>query len=117
MFRVFIFDFGLSFAARSRSVANTYAVLALLALLISGCGPRSHPGNWGLAKVQDELQTKLNLVSIELQEVPGEGFAGSGKHVEGETFTIAVRQDATARRLEYDANGDRGTIEEGHFEM
>jgi hypothetical protein len=51
------------------------------------------------------------------QSASADGFSGTGKASDGETFSFSIKQDAAAKKLQYTATGDRGTIEEGFFEV
>ncbi len=82
----------------------------------AGCGGAiSHPGVWTEADAEANIKRKMDLTEVDLAPAAG-GFSGTGKNADGESFKIAVQQNATTKRLDYDAKGDRGTNEEGFFE-
>lgn len=88
--------------------------LVFVCLLQPGCGSSDHPGNWPQSKVESMLTERMQLKSISL--APGDGgFSGTAVSPDGESWKLKVTQDAGKRRLDYEAEGDRGSTETGYF--
>ncbi|MEN9555106.1 MAG: hypothetical protein RLZZ232_1392, partial [Planctomycetota bacterium] len=45
------------------------------------------------------------------------GFSGTGKAEDGETYKITVTQDPANKRLDWKAEGDRGSNEDGSYSI
>ena len=82
--------------------------------LLPGCG--NNPGQWGEEQVKAKIIESLEMDDLTLTANDGGGFTGTGKRGE-ETLTIKIDQDPEASRLSWDAQGDRGFIEEGFYEL
>lgn len=89
-------------------------LLAAICLLLPGCGG-DHPGNWPQEKVAAKITEKMQLKSISLTPVSG-GFSGTATSEDGESWKLKVTQDPSKRRMDYSAEGDRGSSEEGFVE-
>ena len=90
---------------------STLLCLALLA----GCAAET-PGTWKQPKVEAEMTRKLELTKIALTPAAA-GFEGTGTAADGETYKLKITQDATKGRLDWTAVGDRGSEEDGFFEL
>jgi hypothetical protein len=92
----------------------TLMFLSLLA--IPGCGGLANPGTWSEAEIEANIKEKMGLESVDVTP-SADGYTGTAKNSEGESFTFTIKQDAASKKLQYTATGDRGTIEEGFFEV
>ncbi len=95
--------------------------LCLASLLCLG-GCQDNPGTWPVEKVTEQVEQSLagqevRLVEISLSATASGSFEGVGKAEDGETFQLSVTQDAAAQRLTWKANGDRGSILDGYYEI
>ena len=59
----------------------------------------------------------LKLSELHITVDPSGGYSGTGKTADGESYKLKITQDASMKRLSWQADGDRGTIEEGKFEF
>lgn len=91
-------------------------VLCLASLLSVGCGTRANPGMWSEADIESNIKQKMDLEELDVVR-SADGYTGTGKNYDGETFSLTIKQDAAASKLEYTAVGDRGTNEQGFFEV
>lgn len=90
---------------------------ALLLMCVGGCN-QPHPGTWTETQVEAKIQQKMSLAEIDLQPAADAGkLTGTGKNADGETFDLTVTQDVDGMRLDYEAEGDRGSIESGTFSL
>lgn len=85
----------------------------LLCLLFIGCAAET-PGTWKQPKVEAEMTRKLELQKITLTP-SASGFEGSGTAQDGETYKLTITQDPAKGRLEWTAEGDRGSSETGSW--
>lgn len=83
--------------------------------LFAGCAAES-PGTWKQPKVEAEMVQRLKLKDISLTPAAG-GYAGTGTAEDGETYKLKITQDAAKGRLDWTAEGDRGSEEEGFIEL
>ena len=95
-------------------------VVLPLCLLLSGCA--DNPGTWPQPKLISHVKDSLTKQGLEMSEVTltpkdGGGYEGTGMVVGGETLKLIVTQDAAARRLTWDATGDRGSFHSGSYEL
>jgi hypothetical protein len=95
-------------------------VIFAVCLLVSGCA--DNPGTWPQDKVatlvKDSLvKDGLEVTEISLSPKDGGGFEGTGSVAGGETVKLVVTQDAAARRISWDAEGDRGSYFSGSYEL
>lgn len=93
------------------------AVISLVFGLFCLNGCRENPGKWPQDKVQSKIMESLELVEATLTPNPAGGFQGSGKRDDGETVSFTITQDPAASRMQWDAKGDRGFIEDGFYEL
>ena len=93
------------------------AVICLVCSFSCLIGCRDNPGKWPQPKVQAKIQENLELVEATLTPSPSGGFQGSGKRADGETVTFTITQDPAASRMQWDAKGDRGFVEDGFYEL
>ena len=91
-----------------------FLALSLYLLTLVGCGP--NPGQWPQEKVAAHLSESLELQDVSLTKT-AEGYNGSGMRSDGEKLTFTVTQDPTARKISWDAKGDRGFVEQGSFQI
>lgn len=82
--------------------------------MLAGCA--ENPGTWGEDKVKAKIIEKLELEDVTLTANPEGGYTGKGMR-DGETFTVKITQDPAAHRLSWDAESDRGSFEDGFFEL
>lgn len=94
---------------------SSKATLLLICILFCGCS--ENPGTWSQDKLHAKITEKLELVDAELQPVEGGGFKGSGTRADGETVTFTISQDPGAHKMSWEAEGDRGFVEEGFYEL
>jgi hypothetical protein len=87
----------------------------LSAVLFVGCASES-PGTWKQPKVEAEISQRLKLRSISITPAAG-GYTGTGPAEDGETYKLKITQDAAKGRLEYVAEGDRGSHEDGFISL
>ncbi len=87
----------------------------LSAVLFLGCASES-PGTWKQPKVESEISQRLKLKNITLTPVTG-GYTGTGTAEDGETYKLRITQDAAKGRLDYVAEGDRGSAEDGFISL
>ncbi len=88
----------------------------LTLLLATGCAETNNPGSWNKEKVETQMKSSLKLAEIALAPATG-GFSGTGKAQDGETYKITVTQDPTKNRLDWKAEGDRGSNEDGSYSI
>lgn len=95
-------------------------LIFVLCLLITGCA--DNPGTWPQDKLADHVKASLVEDGLEVTEISlspkeGGGFEGTGSVAGGETVKLVVTQDAAARRISWDAEGDRGSYFSGSYEL
>ena len=90
------------------------SVLFVTALL-AGCASET-PGTWKQPKVEAEMVERLQLKGISLTPAAG-GYEGTGTAEDGETYKLKITQDAAKGRLDWTAEGDRGSEEDGFIEL
>ena len=83
---------------------------------ITGC-EWSHPGNYPQPEVEAQVKKSLKLTEIQITADPGGGYTGTGKTADGESFKLKLTQDVAQKSLNWKADGDRGSIEEGSFKF
>ena len=88
--------------------------ILMFTITISGC-QRSHRGNYSQQEVEAQVRKSLKLTEIQLVPDPAGGYSGNGKTADGEGFKLKISQDATKKSLNWKAEGNRGTIEDGSF--
>ena len=91
-----------------------------LTLLVAGCA--DNPGTWPQDKLAKHVQESLVQQGIEVTNVTlipkeGGGYEGTAEVADGETLQLIVTQDPAARRLTWDAKGDRGSFLDGFYEL
>lgn len=92
-----------------------WSLLTVFALVVCiGCA--DNPGSWGEDKVKAQIIKSLEMDDLSLTANEEGGFTGTGKRGE-ETLTVKISQDPEASRLSWDAQGDRGFVEEGYYEL
>ncbi len=96
------------------------ASMVCVALTIAGCG--DNPGKWPKEKLREHVKESLIKEGMEMTEVTlaerdGGGFEGTGKVAGGETLKLIVTQDAAQHRITWDAQGDRGSLLDGSYEL
>lgn len=95
----------------SHLLTSTLFVTALFA----GCASET-PGTWKQPKVESEMVEQLQLKGISLKPAAG-GYEGTGTAEDGETYKLKITQDAARGRLDWTAEGDRGSEEDGFIEL
>lgn len=94
-------------------------ILAVVALsfcvFLVGCA-KDNPGKWPIEKIEADLKDHFELVDISSTPVDG-GYTSTGKTAEGESFTIEVQQFPDQSKYTWDASSDRGTLDEGYYEL
>lgn len=90
--------------------------LALAQLSLVGCGGLANPGEWTETEIEANIKEKMGLEAIDVTPA-AEGYTGTAKNSDGESFEFTIKQDAETKKLQYKATGDRGTVEEGFFEV
>ncbi len=91
-----------------------WVVLTGIAISLPGCS--DNPGSWPQPKVEAKVAESLDLSQITLTPGTEQGvFTGTGKHAGGETFKLTVTQNASDKRISWEADGDRGTSEVGSY--
>jgi len=97
-------------------VKSCHIVLSalLFTTLFAGCASET-PGTWKQPKVEAEMVEQLKLKSISLTPAAG-GYSGTGTAEDGETYQLKITQDAAKGRLDWTAEGDRGSEENGFIE-
>ena len=83
--------------------------------LFAGCASET-PGTWKQPKVESEMVEQLKLKSVALTPAAG-GYEGTGTAEDGETYKLKITQDAAKGRLDWTAEGDRGSEENGFIEL
>lgn len=92
-----------------------WGIILGLAVIFTGCA--DNPGKWPLPKLEAKISENLELTSIELAPRPEGGYQGSGQRADGETVKFTITQDPEAHRIEWQAQGDRGFVEDGYYEL
>lgn len=96
-------------ASRSaRPFAQLKWLGALALLCIAGC---FNPANWDKDQVSKDIKeqwAKYNITEIALNPV-SDGFEGTAKSAEGETFKIKLKKDPATKSIRGTGVGDRGT--------
>jgi len=93
----------------------SFASILFCCSLLIGCAAET-PGNWKQPKVEAEMTRKLELTKITLTP-SASGFTGTGLAQDGESYKLTITQDPAKGRLEWTAEGDRGSSEDGFFEL
>jgi hypothetical protein len=101
---------------RSVPLRNVSWGLILLATLVAA-GCQDHPGKWEQPRIESYLVEKYNLTLIELTEDGPGSFSGRGEGDEGEVFRVSVRQFPDRKRIEYEMQGNHGSVLDGSLEM
>ena len=81
-------------------------VIALL--FVAGC---FNPANWDKDQVGKDIKeqwAKYNITEVSLSPV-ADGFEGTAKSAEGETFKIKLKKDSAKKSISGTGIGDRGT--------
>jgi hypothetical protein len=96
------------------------ALLLLLGLSLVGCG--DNPGKWPKEKVveyvkQSLIEQGMDVTEVKLSDKAGGGFEGTGSVAGGETLKLTVVLDADDHRLTWDAEGDRGSVLDGSYQL
>ena len=94
--------------------------LAVVLLAAAGCG--DNPGTWPKEKLSEHVKQSLidqgiDVTEVSLTESESGGYEGTGKVAGGETLKLSVTQDPAAHRITWDAEGDRGSILDGSYEL
>ena len=90
--------------------------LLVFFVAITGC-ERSHPGIYTQSQVEAQVMKSLKLTEIQITTDPAGGYTGTGKTAAGESFKLKLTQDVAQKSLNWKADGDRGSIEEGSFKF
>ena len=90
--------------------------ILVFSVAISGC-ERRHPGNYPQPEVEAQVMKSLKLTEIQITADPAGGYSGTGKTADGESFKLKLTQDVAQKSLNWKADGDRGSIEEGSFKF
>ncbi len=98
----------------SKSSLIYFGLFSLVLSLAPGCNRGGNPGTWDEAKVEQYMMEKMELESVDLSP-SGDGFEGTGTNTYGETYELKITQQASGKRLDYEATGDRGTNETGFY--
>jgi hypothetical protein len=94
-----------------RSLCLVFATLSSV-----GCGGLANPGAWSEAEIEANIKEKMGLEAVDVTP-SADGYTGTAKASDGEAFTFTIKQDVAGKKLQYSAKGDRGTNEEGFFEV
>jgi hypothetical protein len=94
--------------------------VAMLSLTLVGCNRVDNPCNWTQAQLETRLkETLTKTYNVELKEITlaksDSGYTGTGKNAEGETYKIAVTNDAAGKKVSFKFDGDRGDHIEGEY--
>lgn len=87
----------------------------LLIVSLSGCR-KDNPGNWPAERVSAKVSESLQLSEFSLS-LTANGLEGNGKRADGETLTVVVTQHPDTNEIRWTAKGDRGSVEEGSFQL
>lgn len=90
-------------------------MLLILTFSMTGCR-KENPGTWPAEKIEAQLIERFNLSEVSLEKKEG-GFEGSGTAEDGETYTFDIKQFPSESKYTWDAKGDRGTFEDGFYEL
>lgn len=97
-----------SLHAYSRWMKTLQWLGAFSVLLIAGC---FNPANWNQEQVAKDIKeqwAKYNITEVSLTAV-SDGFEGTAKSTEGETFKISLKKDMATKSVRGTGIGDRGT--------
>ena len=102
--------------------AKNLAIACLLGWSLTLAGCADNPGTWPKEKLAEHVKDSLiregmEMTEVTLTEKEGGGFEGTGQVADGETLKLVVTQDAAARRITWDAKGDRGSNLDGSYEL
>lgn len=94
--------------------------LAMALMAAAGCG--DNPGKWPKAQLSEHVKQSLigegvDVTEVTLTEKESGVYDGVGKVAGGETLKLNVYQDPAAHRITWDAEGDRGSILDGSYEL
>jgi hypothetical protein len=101
-------------ASQWSSFAGQVLVLFIGLAAIAGC--RDNPGKWPLEKVSAKIAESLELSDISLSSSEGK-LQGTGIRPDGEKVKVIVTQLPESYQIQWDAQGDRGFMEEGYFQL
>lgn len=101
-----------------RSNRRRNAILGFIlfgSLILVGC--QDHPGKWEPARIETYLSQKYDLTLLELTEDAPGSFSGRGEGDQGEVFKVTVRQFPDRKRIEYEMQGNHGSVLDGSIEI
>ncbi len=103
-------------------LAKNLAIACLFCITLTLVGCADNPGTWPKEKLAEHVKDSLikegmEMTDVTLSEKEGGGFEGTGMVTGGETLKLIVTQDAAARRITWDAKGDRGSFLDGSYEL
>lgn len=94
--------------------------IALVSLTLVGCNRVDNPAAWSQAQLETKLKETLkdrfqvNVTEMTLTKSDG-GYTGTAKNSTGETYTVAITNDAANKRVAYKLDSDRGDHIEGDY--
>ncbi len=106
--------------AKLRRLPLVGLCLAVVFLTAVGCG--DNPGTWPKEKLSEHVKQSLVAEGVDVTEVSltqkeSGVYDGVGKVAGGETLKLNVYQDPGLHRITWDAEGDRGSILSGSYEL
>lgn len=105
-----------SYMRGSRWSSFAVNVLAVFIGLTAIAGCKDNPGKWPLEKVSEKIAQSLELSDISLSSSEGK-LQGTGIRPDGEKVKVIVTQHPESYQIQWDAQGDRGFMEEGYFQL
>ena len=99
---------------------RSLCAVALLTLAVVGCNRVENPATWSQAQLETKLKETLNSeFKVNLSELSltksDSGYTGTAKTASGETYKVAVTNDAANRKVAYKFESDRGDHIEGDY--
>lgn len=94
--------------------------IAIMSLAFVGCNRVDNPAAWSQAqletKLKDTLKTQFQVTLSELTLTKSDsGYTGTAKNSTGETYKVAITNDAANKSVAYKLDSDRGDHIEGDY--
>lgn len=88
----------------------------LLAVLFGLSGCKENPAKWPNDRIAEKVSESLDTTGLTLTATE-KGLEGTGKREDGESVDVIVTLHPESSEIRWNAQGDRGFIEEGKFQL